>query len=523
MNAIATVKKLKDNDQDFEWYPTTNEIIENVKKYLGKDHNGSVLDTGAGDGKVLAALTSGTKYAIEKSKILIDMLDKDIFVIGTDFLQQTLIDKEVDVIFCNPPYSQYELWMNKIISEANAKRIFLVVPERWENSDEIKATIKKRDAHVHTIGNFDFCNAERQARCKVAVIDVSLADTSYSYDSHHLRTDPFKVWFDNNFKINADKTECKFEKAETKKQRLTELVDRKNLVDQLAKHYNIDMEKLMGTYKSLENLDSDILNELGVSLEGVIEGLALKIKGLKNLYWGELFSNLDVITNRLTSKSREKLLRTLTKNTSVDFTVENAYSVIIWAIKNANEYLDDQLKEIYMTLSDQKNVKFYKSNHRIIEDGWRYHKSDMTHYRLDYRIVHDFYNCFPEYDFEKRNGLAITALDLIGDIFTIASNLGFDVDERPDSYHWEPGEKHEFKCNGKLFCDIKAFKNGNIHFRFCQNFMKSLNIEAARLNGWIKNPKEAVTEFDVTEKEASAFFSTNFQITCNSIKLLEVS
>ena len=47
MNRLAT---LKENDQDFEWYPTTDEMIAAVYSRCG-DFS-SMLDIGAGDGRV---------------------------------------------------------------------------------------------------------------------------------------------------------------------------------------------------------------------------------------------------------------------------------------------------------------------------------------------------------------------------------------------------------------------------------------------------------------------------------------
>lgn len=101
MNTSALIQKIKANDQDFEWYPSTDEIINSIKEDLieTRDNNYvSILDVGAGDGRVLSALTEGKKYAIEKSEILVNAMGADIFVVGTDLFQQTLIDKRVDVI-----------------------------------------------------------------------------------------------------------------------------------------------------------------------------------------------------------------------------------------------------------------------------------------------------------------------------------------------------------------------------------------------------------------------------------------
>src|SRR5690554_1966408 len=82
----ALVRDLKASSQDYEWYPTTPEIIACVKEDLHKLFSppgqssvaASVLDCGAGDGRVLNALTEGSKYAIEKAVPLLNSLDKSI-------------------------------------------------------------------------------------------------------------------------------------------------------------------------------------------------------------------------------------------------------------------------------------------------------------------------------------------------------------------------------------------------------------------------------------------------------------
>ncbi len=50
------------SNQDFEWYPTTREIISAVANHVNETahhrvfHSRSILDVGAGDGRVLMAL-----------------------------------------------------------------------------------------------------------------------------------------------------------------------------------------------------------------------------------------------------------------------------------------------------------------------------------------------------------------------------------------------------------------------------------------------------------------------------------
>ena len=94
MNMLA---ELKHTAQDHEWYPTTNEIIEAFHNHVHHFEIESLLDIGAGNGKVLTALRdrnskqehcySTDLLAIEKSQPLLESLPPDIGILGTDFWQ----------------------------------------------------------------------------------------------------------------------------------------------------------------------------------------------------------------------------------------------------------------------------------------------------------------------------------------------------------------------------------------------------------------------------------------------------
>jgi hypothetical protein len=81
--------------------------------------------------------------------------------------------------------------------------------------------------------------------------------------------------------------------------------------------------------------------------------------------------------------------------------------------------------------------------------------------------------------------------------------------------HWK-----DVKIDNDIFAEIKAFKNGNLHFKFNKNFMKAMNIEASRLNKWIKSPKEASEEFDISQKEAAELFGSNFTLQTKNLNNL---
>jgi hypothetical protein len=537
---------LKNNNEDFEWYPTTSEILKEISEDIISlceyfNNNLSILDIGAGNGSsllILNNLTSGknefeeegykldkkiylSMYAIEKSKILLTQIPDDIFVIGTDFHEQTFIDKKHDIYFCNPPYSEYDIWTNKLIRESNCQVLYLVIPARWKDNKTIEESLRQREAKVEVLNSFSFLNSEfRKANANVEVVRIKFNRHDRISDrNNYSRVDPFTLWFEDNFKFNTKSKEDELSKK--KKEKNNQLVDKRTLIKNLVEYYSEDLNKLIRNYKAVEGLDSEIMYELGLNITGLKDSLYSKIKGLKNIYWKKLFDNLTVITDRLTEKSRKIILDKLTNNTSVDFTEDNISSIVLWTIKNANKYFDKQLLEVYDRLTRPENTINYKSNKRMIQDGWRYNKENHTHYTLDYRIIDMCYNAISS-SYDAPNGLKDVAHNRILDIFVIAKNFGYVIAESPLDKQWIAGKKNNFYDeNNELFVEIKAHKNGNVHMKFNQKFMKMFNVEAGRLLGWLKSPEEASEETGIDIEEVKHFFKSNLQLIPNDVLLIE--
>ena len=538
IGTTAMVERLIDHGQDFEWYPTTQEMIEILKKDIIKNvgEDPSILDCGAGDGRVLKALTTGNRYAIEKSKLLIETLDASIFVVGTDFLGQTLIDKRTSVIFSNPPYSEFKNWANKIIREGNSQAIYLILPVRWKEDETILASIAARKAEYHVIATLDFLQAERSARGKVDVIRINL-----SGNRSRCRVDPFDLWFDENFAIEAtyrEKSHYDFKEScreNVAKGLRNELVPGRDKIQVLEALYQRDLEKLVSNYKSIEQLDASLLEELNVNIESLKESLKLKISGLKDVYWRELFDALETITRRLTSTHRRNMLGKLMANVHVDFTASNAYAIVIWAIKNANEYFDLQLIEVFEGMTQQANIRNYKSNQRTFgnhEWGWHRRPQNLERFYLDYRIVLESAGglCTSNWahEREKFKGLSETAKDILDDIRTVADNLGYSVDGYlgAGGHWWESNKAIDFLCDDrrvgacKTLMSVRAFKNGNLHIKFDVDFMQMLCVEFGRLKGWLRSPQEAAAEMDISPELAQQAFGSNARLGVDSMAML---
>lgn len=532
MSINTLIEELKENNQDFEFYPTTKEMIKCIYNDMESGYN-NILDIGCGtcnfkkyfeefqaeasrsDKRVYASL--GKYYVIEKSRILLDKLDKDTIVLGTDFRNTLLIDKKVEVIFCNPPYSEFDEWTKEIILNGNCKVAYLVIPQRWKDDILIQKAIETAKVEASVLGSFDFLNAERAARAKVNVVKIDKRVRSgYGYYSRHLddfNKAAFDRWFDETFKMRDSSKDNKYEwdiekgeKEKIKNQLVsTEQSKAKILVDL----YNAEQEELFKHFQAICSLDVDVLETIGVKKDAVKEAIKQKVKSLKVKYWKIAFEELEEITSRLTSQTRKDMLKKFAELLTVDFTIENIYPLILWVIKNARKYYDNQLIEFFENLSSEKNCKNYKSNKRICTSHWRY-ADENTHYTLDYRIICDRFQFHSGYSLEQELDTRASK-QIVEDICTIANNLGFETSTLniPNCF----GEKCNIYLKGdkEIFMEYKVYKNRNTHIKFNKEFMKAMNVEVSRLLGWIKSVEDIKREFpEELAKGAEKYFKTNY-------------
>lgn len=529
----ALINELKENNQDFEFYPTTKEMVACIESKLGNAKD--VLDIGCGTCNFKKYYKGGiSKYfVIEKSKILLEKLDKDAIVLGTDFHNTLLIDKKADTYFCNPPYSEYEQWAIKIIREGNFKKAFLIIPQRWQENEAIQLAIKDMGVRAYVIGEFDFLHAERQARAKVHIVEIDKRKHSayYGYDNSELKDfeeTAFDKWFDAVFKMRDSEKDNKNERElnNIEEEKIKNQLVKSNSKGQLlVELYNAEQAELFAHFKAITSLDVDILKTIGIEKKAVKEAIKQKVKSLKTRYWKIVFDEFEEITSRLTAQTREEMFNKFQELQTVDFTLENIYPLILWVIKNANNYYESQLISFFKKLSSPENVKQYKSNKKVFERyEWRHNcfknPEQLSHYTLDYRIIMSspFYVTYSgkldgSFDWRGKHTLQ--------DVFTIAKNLGFEVGlcDVPREF----GEECTalYKGSDKVFMKYRVYKNGNMHVKFDIEFAKAMNVEVSRLLGWIKNKEDIKKEFpENMAKGAEKYFKINNSICINSSNLL---
>ncbi|TLD86479.1 DUF4942 domain-containing protein [Helicobacter sp. MIT 03-1614] len=534
---------VKQNNEDFEWYPTTNEMLDVLLKRIKEikeDKNlylESMLDIGAGDGRVLKYFDKNLRldniHAIEKSKTLIDSMDRNILVVGSDFNQTSLIEKTYDLVFCNPPYSSYKEWVMRILREINSLFIALVIPSRWQDDSDIKRVIESRKGlEYEVLESTDFLNAERSARAKVDIvlfktIRVTDKNAKYGVDEDVFADNLIKQFnlqklFDDieeeeyNYKFGLPKNDSLEEK--------TYQVANGDLIEFLVSEYEKEYNEFIESLNHLNAINSDLLKCMNVDKKKLLKGIKTKLKDLKYLYWKELFSKLDAIRNRVTSTYAGYLHESVIVENNVDFNKDNIYSVVLWVIKNANKYIEKSYLSFFERMAKGENVLYYKSNQRFNIDSWRYaNREDKSRtpnpYKLDYRIVlprvaYLSYSSF-YHDEDWTNFLR--------DLKVIGRNLGFYTDNITIS-RFKAGQSYKEWSGDKVLFEVKHYKNGNAHIKFSIEFMEKLNIQVGRINNWIKNKAEAREEFkNISDEELDTLFEKPIGISVgDSVKMLEM-
>lgn len=553
VSTAAKVSALQAAGEDFEFYPTTDEILaafaddlyEQAKTIADNDSSmgfrhrneyfseekdeadtvsiGSILDVGAGDGRVFNAVKDkgpglrfrvDYKYGIEIAYTQSDdLIRKGVFIIGRDFFQTTLIDKRYSVIFSNPPYSVYREWVLRLLRESAFGLLYLVLPVRWENSKEIKGELKRLD--YKTIGEYDFTHGDRAARARVNLVRVS--NKAKEYEDHHgykrkayTKYDPFERWIEEHIGGFDGLSEEKVTDYEEEKRFL--ILKRDSTVEQLVDDYAAEMNGLLEGFKAIARLPGHVLASLKLDRNSMIQTIKDNIAALKTRYWRLAFEKINAITERLTYDTRRELLESMEKFRTLDFNAGNIRSIVIWIIEHYNEYTKEQTVDIFYKLTGPDYMKAYKSNTHWDKDTWRYTgyegkypKGKPERYILDYRFVAKALT----YHYGNRYIHANKKESVVDDLIVVLRSLGADISslEGVNAAITQTLQSVNFYNHAKqkteTALECRFYMNGNVHLKVNQALMTKFNVEVARILGWVRGPADIAEEFEMGEKEAA--------------------
>lgn len=568
---ISTAQKLRmlqTADEDFEFYPTTDEIMAAMKKDIWKyfrEHDrsyntrkeekieittdyeyafnkgkktetlsiGSYLDIGSGDGRVLDLFPAGKKYGIEIARAQADdLIRRGIFLIGRNFWDVTLNDQYYALIFSNPPFSQFERWVCKILYESNFCILYLVMPVRWQDSKLIKKELANYEATI--IGEYDFSKADRSARGRVNLVRVNAPWVSdkqtekfpngkikkcSTYKYQNTVENAFERWVRDNIADFQERPEI----IDWEEERETAVDLKKTPIDQLVSDYEHEKENLGAAFRAIGKLNPEIIKLLGQDKKSMLEIIRKAIESLKSKYWRAAFDKLEPVRTRMTRKTRDNIFGDIQEFKTLDFNADNIYSIIIWIVNNTNIGILDQIGYIFDELTTKEYIEEYKSNRHWTKSDWRHTASEYKYEKLpkrwklglDYRIV------VGTYGYDRYGSTRYTIVD---DFIVICSNLGFPIckDDIP-LYSLHQTEQKFHTIDGELAFTMRYYTgNKNAHLKINKKLLMKFNIEVAKIRKWMSDPDDVVEEYGIQKDEATRLWNSGLALIGNSdVQLLE--
>ena len=554
-SAAKKIDALRVAGEDFEWYPTTPEIIEAMRKdlwaYLQTHENersynarreeeleiktsrdewdekrqkykekrhlaiGSFLDIGAGDGRVLDAFDARKKYGIEIARAQADdLIGRGVFIMGRNYWDCSLSEQYFSLVFSNPPFSKFEAWVRKILYECNFCVLYLVMPVRWENKPLIAKELERYEATV--VGEFDFSEASRKARGRVNLVRVNApwvrveGTTSkgqkYRYTTHQQTVeDAFERFVREHIADFEEKPQRDWEE-----EREQALALKETPIAHLLGCYEREKETLGKAFRAIGNLEPEIIKLMGQDKKSMLEIIRQAIGGLKSKYWRAAFDKLEPVQTRMTKKTRQRIFDNIREFRTMDFNTDNVYSIVIWIINNTNVGILDQIGDVLDKMTSKENIEGYKSNRHWTKGTWR-NAGDSWKFRelperwklgLDYRIVVSGY---------AYSGGTVIKHTIVDDFIIICRNLGFPIADNcvPD-YSIHSQEQKFWTEDGKLAFTMRYYTgNQNAHLKISKKLLMKFNVEVAKIRKWMSDPDDVAEEYDVPKDEAARLWGSD--------------
>lgn len=565
LKKTATVEFIRGTDEDFQFFPSTPEIIDAVKtdilKLNGTISGLTLLDIGAGDMRVLETIaeepirrnradavafhndyTAASNYqptilkGIEISSALRSVWNKCVQPVGTDFMNLNLLEISSDYTYTNPPFNMLETWLYKAIRESNCRSLYFVAPLRWEVSENIHAAINSRLGEKTILGTFSFAEGDRkvrEGRDKVHLVRIDFT----SFDNK-LKIDPFSLWLDENFpeQKKAEKASSPSIKDRTMTNASMngrEVLNSSSYVDALIELYEKEITEIHNAMMSFSKVASDTLALIGLDLGEALLKMRTEISNKRIAFWSELFSNLTDLTHHLSAETIWGFKKVLGMKGHLDFNKTNIEMMLAWINKNVAEYNDELFDKSVNQLMHSSNIAAYKSNKsRFTLGDWEYanqRPDTLTHFKINTtkRVIVTQWGW--------KNALFSSGTlqngpqKILNNLLVLANNYGFTTsDFEIVSEAWSTGEVkvfHYTDSNGttKPLMKVKAFRTGTLHIHFDLNFINLINVEFGKRKGWLASSEQAADELEIPKAKAENCFNKLIRDKANIIPLLNMS
>lgn len=254
--------------------------------------------------------------------------------LSCSFESTTLVDKEVDVIFCNPPLKEYEAYCKRIFEECLAKRVFLVLPMEWKSSKEIGAYAKANGFDVELVARLGYVKNNQREKAEIILFyrsylsERAVMERKLSQEYH--LGNLFEELHKGRFVLRGELEK----KKEDEIAKESEGMEYQAFLEYLLKRYEKEHNDYFDNFKHFSNLSAYFLDYIGVQRDDITTNTAVFEKLLRKLYWDQCLSKNPNITSKLTPLQYDELLNEL-KERGADFSRSNIANVEAYCLSRS--------------------------------------------------------------------------------------------------------------------------------------------------------------------------------------------
>jgi len=475
-----------------EFYPTPEGLVEKMLSDIDFGLVETVLEPSAGKGDICDMLRRKSVKSWQKaedSKLHIDAieLDEDLRhilkgkgyrIIANDFLAFHTL-QHYDLIVMNPPFSNGDEHLLKAlhIQKNGGAIICLLNAETLKNpctnkKRELLERLNQYQAQVEYLKN-EFTQAERKTNVEVALIKVWIPNQSCcdSVILEHLK--------------KADQ-----QREEEYSFEHTSLIDN-DIVSAAVLEYNLAAESgvllIREHERQREYIDLPTENRyekelIKLEIENRTcsgnEAINQYLKGLRRIYWKNLFENQKIV-GRMPSELQRSYSERVHELQNYEFTKYNIYQLLLDMTKNLNRAIEGTIIGLFDDLTRYHQDEYAKNKHYY--NGWKTNKS----YKIGKKVIIPLY-VFDDWSnrFQPRFKACQRLLD-IEKVFnyldggrTLEKDMAGVLDRAE-----EMGQTKKVEC--KYFF-VTFYKKGTCHIEFKdQDLLKKFNLFAGSRKKWI--------------------------------------
>lgn len=431
--------------------------------------------------------------------------DTNILSLSSSFKNTNLVDKQADVILCNPPLNEYEAYCKRILEECITKRVVLVLPMEWKESAEIRAYAKAYKFESELMGAVGYVKDNKRAKAEIILFFRSFVSNRVTLE-HQLNReyelgDLFKELDHYRFSLIGEERKRKSEEIAKE----CEGKENEAILEYLLQQYEKEHSNFFANFEHLSKISSLFLSTIKVESEDIINNTKNFELLQKKFYWREYLTRIVDFDLLLTPKQQSNLLEEFA-NRGVDFSKENISSVLAYSLEYCKEMEKENFCTFWEKLADEDNLVDF-TNLIANPQPYTYYAKEKLYSKgkLKEKVVCHYAGSYDSYYSNSLRDVRIVHLLKI-----LLQSMGYqDLSYRDsDKNLIKPNDRIDLPlgisylfAGEKQVAKFTAYKNRKLHIHFDKTVIASINLKVFAYFGWITNPKEAKESFSTLKTQ----------------------